>query len=95
MCGDPGWERANQHPDRPVEYRRDAYGAPQCDGIGAAAPGRKRMVWDARDVHHFAMSMNPQYRYEGGRFKEVLVHSLWKPGDDCTCSPLTGTSSTG
>ena len=34
ICGDPGWERVNQRPARPVEYRRDAYGPPRCDGGG-------------------------------------------------------------
>ena len=27
LCGDPGWERANQVPDRPVEYQREYYPA--------------------------------------------------------------------
>jgi len=81
ICGDPGWERSNRNPGRPVEYRRDAYGAPHCDGVGAAASGRKRIVWDARDVHHFAMSMNPGFGYEGGRFGGVLVHVLYRPDE--------------
>ena len=85
VCGDPGWERANRQPARAVEYQRDFYGARGtaaaeggCDG---AAAGRKRMVWYAEDVHHFAMSLNPQYRYEGGRFHDVAVHVLYQPGD--------------
>jgi len=81
-CGDPGWERANRAPERPVDYRRDFYGAPSCGAEGAAAPGRKRIVWVAKDVHHFAMSMNPAYRYEGGRFGGVAVHVLYQPGDE-------------
>jgi hypothetical protein len=82
VCGDPGWERANQAPTRAVEYRRDAYGPPRCEDVAPAAPGRKRMVWEAREVHHFALSMNPGYRYEGGRFGEILVHALYQPGDE-------------
>jgi hypothetical protein len=81
VCGDPGWERSNRNPAREVEYRRDAYGAPRCDGVGSAAPGRKRIVWEARDVHHFAMSMNPGFVYEGGRFGGVLVHVLYRPDE--------------
>src|SRR5262249_46820237 len=27
VCGDPGWERANQVPEHPVEYQRDYYGS--------------------------------------------------------------------
>ena len=81
VCGDPGWQRTNREPARDVEYRRDAYGAPRCDDAGNAAPGRKRIVWDARDVHHFAMSMNPGYVYEGGRYGDVLVHVLYRPDE--------------
>jgi hypothetical protein len=25
-------------------------------------------------VHHFALSLNPEYRYEGGRYEDVAVH---------------------
>ena len=86
VCGDPGWERANRAPDRPVEYQRDYYGAetPPADACDGAAPGRKRLRWYAERVHHFAMSLNPAYRYEGGHFGEVAVHVLYQPGDDTT-----------
>ncbi len=86
VCGDPGWERANQNPSRPVEYQRDYYGSrtPSSDGCAAAAPGRKRVRWYAEDVHHFAMSLNPGYRYEGGRFGDVAVHVLYQPGDEAS-----------
>jgi hypothetical protein len=83
VCGDPGWDRANRDRARPVEYQRNFYGArtpaPNCDG---AAPGRKRIRWYAEDVHHFALSLNPQYRYEGGHFGNVAVHVLYQPGDE-------------
>ena len=84
VCGDPGWERANQAPSRPVDYRRDYYGtaaafAAACEGAG---PGRKRLRWQAEQVHHFALSLNPEYRYEGGRFNDVAVHVLYAPGDE-------------
>ena len=81
VCGDPGWERANRVPSRAVEYGRDAYGAPRCGNLSAAAPGRKRILWEARDVHHFAMAMNPAYAYEGGRRGGVLVHVLYRPDE--------------
>ncbi|MEP6688979.1 MAG: M1 family aminopeptidase, partial [Gemmatimonadales bacterium] len=86
VCGDPGWERANRSPDRAVEYQRDYYGAatPSADACGGAEPGRKRLRWYAERVHHFAMSLNPAYRYEGGRFGNVAVHVLYQPGDDST-----------
>ena len=86
VCGDPGWERANRQRSRPVEYLRDYYGArtPSNDICNSAAPGRKRIRWYAEDVHHFAMSLNPEYRYEGGRYQDVGIHVLYQPGDEGT-----------
>ena len=85
VCGNPGWERVNQIRPRPVDYQRNYYGsrtpAATCDGAG---PGRKKIRWYAEDVHHFAMSLNPNYRYEGGRYEDVAVHVLYQPGDDTT-----------
>ena len=84
VCGDPGWEHANQTPGRPVEYQRDYYGAgtPSADACEGAEEGRKKIRWYAEKVHHFAMSMNPDYRYEGGHFGNVAVHVLYQPGDE-------------
>jgi Peptidase family M1 domain len=86
VCGDPGWERANQNRSRPIEYQRDYYGTrtPSSDGCAGAAPGRKRVRWYAEDVHHFALSLNPAYRYEGGHFGDVAVHVLYQPGDEAS-----------
>ncbi len=86
VCGDPGWERANRDPQRPVEYQRDYYGAatPPADSCDGAGAGRKRIRWYAENVHHFAMSLNPEYRYEGGHFGNVAVHVLYQPGDEKT-----------
>jgi hypothetical protein len=86
VCGDPGWGRANRNPGRPVEYQRDYYGAttPPADACDGAGPGRKRIRWYAEQVHHFAMSLNPDYRYEGGHFGNVAVHVLYQPGDEKT-----------
>ncbi|MGH7536022.1 MAG: M1 family metallopeptidase, partial [Gemmatimonadales bacterium] len=86
VCGDPGWERANRDPAREVEYRRDRYGdrTPAAGGCAGAEPGRKRVRWYAGDVHHFALSLDPEYRYEGGRWGDVAVHVLYRPGDEST-----------
>ena len=86
VCGDPGWERANRVRSRPVEYLRDYYGArtPSRDACQGAAAGRKKIRWYADDVHHFAMSLNPEYRYEGGRYQDVGIHVLYQPGDEST-----------
>lgn len=47
---------------------------------GAAA--RKSVVWYAEDVHHWALSMNPEYRYEGSAWGKVAIHALYRPGDE-------------
>ncbi|MDH4131768.1 MAG: M1 family metallopeptidase [Gemmatimonadota bacterium] len=84
LCGDPGWAGANQVPDRPIHTRRDFYpAAPACPDL-AAEPGRKRVVWYAEDVHHWALSLNPEYRYEGSAWGDVAIHVLYRPGDEAT-----------
>jgi hypothetical protein len=84
VCGDPGWERANRAPQRMIDYRRDYYGprTPSAEACDGAASGRKRIRWYAEDVHHFAFSLNPEYRYEGGRHGDVAVHVLYLPSDE-------------
>ncbi|HKG34019.1 MAG TPA: M1 family aminopeptidase, partial [Gemmatimonadales bacterium] len=85
VCGDPGWERANRNRDQPIEYQRSYYGADTpaaaCQG---AESGRKKVRWYAEDVHHFALSLNPNYRYEGGHFGDVAIHVLYQPGDEAS-----------
>ncbi len=84
VCGDPGWEAASRQPGRRIDYGREFYGDPSrfACGTAASAPGRKVVTWYAADVHHFAMSLNPDYRYEGGRWGGVAVHVLYQPGDE-------------
>ena len=48
----------------------------------AIPDGYKRVLWYAESVHHFALSMSPEYRYEGGAYKNILVHVLYRPGDE-------------
>ncbi len=88
LCGDPGWERANRNPARPVEHGRTRYpgalGQLPSGACEPRGPGRKTIVWRAEDVHHFAMSIRPDYRYEGGRWGNVEVHVLYQPGDEAS-----------
>jgi hypothetical protein len=83
--GDPGWERAKVDPSMQVDYQRDWYRAPltaqRCGEVGA---GRKCVRFYADSVHHFAFSLNPDYRYEQGRYGDVVVHVLYQPGDSAT-----------
>ncbi|MFQ5688875.1 MAG: M1 family metallopeptidase [Gemmatimonadota bacterium] len=87
--GDPGWRPAPGSPLRTPRYQRSFYPAPQggrSPGLLAAAPaaGRKRVRFYAENVHHFAWSADPAYRYEGGydAASGVAVHVLYRPGDE-------------
>lgn len=81
--GDPGWDAAADV---------DAfYDVPRRAGIGLlrgnAGRGRKRVRWYAEDVHHFAWSMNPEFRYAGGSVPRsdgsgpIAIHVLSLPSD--------------
>jgi len=83
VCGDPGWEGARANPAEPVDYQRDWYPDAPHD-CPAAAPGRKTVRFFAKDVHHFAFSLNPRYVYEQGRYGDVAVHVLYQPQDRAT-----------
>ncbi|HEU4563541.1 MAG TPA: M1 family metallopeptidase, partial [Gemmatimonadaceae bacterium] len=81
VAGDPGWERARRGGE--VHLMRDAYGdagvVPQSDGASAT----KTVRWLARDVHHFAWTTSPDYRYEGALYDgRVGIHVLYRPGDE-------------
>jgi hypothetical protein len=82
--GDPGWEKAAVA-GRAIEYQRSYYGRSGGQNrCGAVAAGRKCVRFYADSVHHFAFSLNPDYRYEQGRYKDVVVHVLYQPGDSAT-----------
>ena len=85
--GDPGWEKARADPALQVDYQRawyrSALPAPGCTGLRVAA-GRKCVRFRAERVHHFAFSLNPQYRYEQGRYGDAVVHVLYLPEDRAT-----------
>jgi hypothetical protein len=78
--GDPGWAAAGGGVD-PL-YRRDHYGTVSPEGLALLAePGgdRKQVRWRAEEVHHFAWSTSPDYRYRGGLWNDVPIHLLWEP----------------
>lgn len=92
LCGDPGWERASSPTNRRLSYQRDWYESPRdplarrvlADSTACSSrmPGRKTIVWYAENVHHFAMSLSPEYRYEEGDFLEIPVRVLYQRGDE-------------
>jgi hypothetical protein len=93
--GDPGWERAKADPNLVIDYQRDWYSSRRdpprgtteegvgCAGLAVGA-GRKCVRFYAEDVHHFAMSLNPDYIYEEGEFNDVAVRVLYTPVDRST-----------
>ncbi|HET8713326.1 MAG TPA: M1 family metallopeptidase [Gemmatimonadales bacterium] len=82
--GDPGWEKANANPAHAIDYQRNYYAARRTPHACTAAQGRKCVRFYADSVHHFAFSLNPEYRYEQGRYKDVVVRVLYQPGDTAT-----------
>lgn len=85
--GDPGWQKAavGAVASGGIDYQRSYYGRSggqnRCGAIPAA---RKCVRFFADSVHHFAFSLNPDYRYEEGRYKNVVVRVLYQPGDSAT-----------
>ena len=51
-------------------------------------PGWRTVRFRANNVHHFAWTTSPDYRYEGGDYVTpagtVAVHVLYRPGDEAT-----------
>ncbi len=98
VAGDPGWERAKRGAASPL-LQRAAYGLAGASTLVPIAPASMRtVVFEAKDVHHFAWTTDPEYRYEGGVYVRgqprprtqfriwdtVGVHVLYRPGDDTT-----------
>lgn len=82
--GDPGWERAKVDPNLTIDYQRKWYAARRTPHACTATSGRKCVTFYADSVHHFAFSLNPDYRYEQGRYGDVVVRVLYQPGDSAT-----------
>ncbi|HWJ24420.1 MAG TPA: hypothetical protein VNS52_18820, partial [Gemmatimonadaceae bacterium] len=101
--GDPGWRRALRW--GAVHTASGAYGdvgrdepaaSTSSTSISPPPAGYKRVRFVARDVHHFAWSASPDYRYEGGAYVRpagepamrfptwdtVAINVLYRPGDE-------------
>jgi len=104
VSGDPGWQRVAVA-GHSVDTRADAYGRLPAAPPVSVPRGTRAVRFHARDVHHFAWSASPGFRYEGGRhvrtapigayrftaFDTVAVHVLYR-GDaeqDCTLQAST------
>jgi hypothetical protein len=100
VCGDPGWKHANRGRETPPIVLIDSTATTgtypgstvhyTCRPVAVPPSGsppdstRKQLLWVARDVHNFAMSMSPDYRYEAGEWNGIQVHVLYQPGDEKT-----------
>lgn len=97
--GDPGWERVAA-PGHSVLLQSDAYdNVPPGPAVTPPA-GMRAVRFHARDVHHFAWSASPGFRYEGGRFVRavptgayrfpiwdtVAVHVLYRGDAEADCA---------
>jgi Peptidase family M1 domain len=92
IAGDPGWERVKRWGT--LYIPRDAYDSVPPPPPAVVPAGDKAVRFFARNVHHFAWSVSPDYRYEGGIFVRrvapthfktwdtVAVNVLYRPGDD-------------
>ena len=98
VSGDPGWDRVKQSGSAPL-LQRAAYGVARgAVAVPVAPAGMRTVVFEAKDVHHFAWTVDPEYRYDGGSYVRALpraktsfpvwdtvaVHVLYRPGDDST-----------
>jgi hypothetical protein len=91
--GDPGWARVSRN-GAPY-LAANAYASHPTPNV-APPPGYRAVTFRAENVHHFAWSASPDYRYEGGvyvrrapptHFKTwdtVAVHVLYNADDDTT-----------
>ncbi|MGH7678507.1 MAG: M1 family metallopeptidase [Gemmatimonadaceae bacterium] len=93
VSGDPGWSRVSR--SGPPRLAAGAYGdfPPPTANV---PQGFRAVRFYAQNVHHFAWSAAPDYRYEGGVFARpvpathfrtwdtVGVHVLYTPADDST-----------
>jgi hypothetical protein len=87
VSGDPGWKRALTWGE--LHLGADAYGpvgAPETMSDGGAGAsdalpaGFRRVRFLAKDVHHFAWTVSPAFRYEGALYRgKIPVHVLYRP----------------
>ena len=89
VSGDPGWARVSR--TGPPRLAAEAYGRSPPAPAATVPEGFRAVRFVAENVHHFAWSASPDYRYEGGSYARavprahfptwdtVAVHVLYKP----------------
>ncbi len=91
--GDPGWRPSGRTAGEP-RLQETFYGSLEARASPGYLPrevtaGRKRVRFHAEDVHHFAWSIDPNYRYDGATVRrgdsdstELSIHVLYRPEDE-------------
>jgi hypothetical protein len=93
VSGDPGWARARRWGE--VRVGSAAYGEPPPGPNVSVPDGHKAVRFLAKDIHHFAFTTSPDYRYEGGVYVRpstapsrfvtwdtVGIYTLYRSGDE-------------
>ena len=90
VAGDPGWSRVRRIAPNAQDMRlaSTAYDDVEPRGEAPTVPeGFKSVRFVARDVHHFAWSTSPDYRYEGTTYVRQLPATRWPTWDSATTRP--------
>ncbi len=97
--GDPGWARVAAPGQTPMLHANAYSNVPEGPMIKLSA-GQRMVRFYARDVHHFAWSASPGFRYEGGTYVRAVapgtyafriwdtvpVHVLYRGDADADCA---------
>ena len=76
--GDPGWERVRT--GGAVNIDRSVYGALPAAPSVVIDSGERAVRFYAENVHHFAWSASPDFKYEGGLYRgAIAIHALYEP----------------
>ncbi len=99
VSGDPGWARVAADRSAPVRTNAAVYANVPAAPAVTIPSGYRAVRFLARDVHHFAWSASPGFRYEGATFARrpsstlrvrgfdsVAVHILYRGDADEDCA---------
>ena len=99
VSGDPGWARVAVPGSAPPRLANNAYRDLPTAPRVAPASGYRAVRFIARNVHHFAWSVSPGFRYEGATYVRapsrawrfpiwdtVSVHALYRADAQHDCS---------